>query len=86
VGILVERELGGAAHGAVAVGPVEDQWVLGVGDAAPSKLFFPRRLVVHRLFGVSAVPALRFVAIPLFDVGVRRWRGRRWRRLGRRGR
>jgi len=84
--ILVERELGGAAHGAVAVGPVEDQRVLGVGDAATSKLLFPRRLVMHRLLGIAGVPALRLVAIPLFDVGVRRRRGWGWWRLGWRGR
>jgi len=70
--ILVESELGGAAHGAVAVGPVEDQRVLGVGDATTGKLFFPRRLVVHRLLGIAGIPALRLVAIPLFDVGVGR--------------
>jgi len=80
--ILVERELGGAAHGAVAVGPVEDQWVLGVGDAATSKLLFPRRLVMHRLLGIAGIPALRLVAIPQLGPGVGRRRG--WRRRRRR--
>lgn len=83
--ILVESELGGAAHGAVAIGPVKYQRVLGVRDAATGKLLLPRRLVVHRLLGIAGIPALRLVSIPQLGPGVGRWRGRwRWS-LGRQG-
>ena len=70
-----------AAHGAVAMTPVPDQRVLSVWDLVLFHLELPRHLLALDLGSwIAGIPALRLVAIPLFDVGVGRRRGRRRRR------